>query len=205
MDYHPKTSVRNLSLLLQKVSVLVVDPDPRIANIVKHVLLNLGFGTLHIVHSFTEGREIIKTKQVDFVITDYDGDQLAEGEQSFIEFIRTSPDSPNPYVPIIMVTGHTDFTEVQAARDMGITEFAAKPFTAKSLTDRIVRIIENPRSFIITKRYTGPDRRHRDLAPPAVGDRRKADLSAPDSENAENADKSGGLFQRLFKKDNPTP
>src|SRR5690606_3649140 len=101
------------------------------------------------------------------------------GVLNFIQFIRTSPDSPNRYVPIVMLTGHTDREEVEAARDMGITEFASKPFTAKPLTDRIMRIIENPRSFIITNRYTGPDRRRRDLPPPAAGDRRSADLSVP--------------------------
>lgn len=205
IDYQPKTSVRNLAMLLQKVSVLVVDPDPRIANIVKHVLLNLGFGTVHIIHDFTEARTLFKNQPVDFIITDFDCDTVAEGEISFIQFVRTAPDSPNPYVPIIMLTGHTDRNEVEAARDLGISEFAAKPFTAKSLTDRIVRIIENPRSFIITKRYTGPDRRRRDLPPPAAGERRQHDLSAPDAaDEAEQKEKPSSFIQRFFGK-NPTP
>lgn len=190
VDYQPKTSVRNLSMLLQKVTVLVLDPDARISNIIKHVLLNLGFGTIEIVHSREEAIDKVKEVSVDFIIADVDVKPV-EGEQSFIEFVRTSPESPNPYVPIIMLTGHTDQQEVEMARDLGISEFAAKPFTAKSLCDRIVRIIENPRSFIITKRYSGPDRRRRAGAPPGTADRRGSDR--------EEKNKSS-LFERILGK-----
>lgn len=172
VDYAPKTSVKNLSELLQNVTVLVVDPDLPIANIIKHVLHNLGFGNIIIRHSVAEAVEVFTSQTIDFIITDFDMTTL-DGKQNFVEFVRNSPESPNPYVPIIMLTGHTEQTEVEQARDLGISEFAAKPFTAKSLCDRIVRIIENPRSFIITKRYTGPDRRRKSETPPEeAGERR---------------------------------
>lgn len=171
VDYAPKTSVKNLSALLQPVTVLVVDPDPPIANIIKHVLSSLGFGNIVIRHSGAEAVEVLRSRAVDFIITDFDM-ITADGAQSFVEFVRTSPESPNPGVPIIMLTGHTEQQEIEMARDMGVSEIASKPFTAKSLCDRIVRIIENPRSFIITKRYTGPDRRRREEGPPKAGDRR---------------------------------
>lgn len=171
VDYTPKTSVKNLSSLLQKVTVLVVDPDPPIANIVKHVLNSLGFGNIIIEHDGASAVEVFKSQNVDFIITDFDI-TTDESGQSFVEFIRTSPESPNPAVPVIMLTGHTEQHDIENARDMGVSEIAAKPFTAKSLCDRIVRIIENPRSFIITKRYTGPDRRRKAESPPVSGDRR---------------------------------
>ena len=46
-----------------------------------------------------------------------------------------------------------------AARDAGITEFLAKPVSSKALYQRIVSVIANPRPFIKTKTYFGPDRR----------------------------------------------
>ena len=165
VDYPPKTSVKNLPALLQDVTVLVVDPDLPIANIIKHVLNSLGFGNIIIRHSGAEAAEIFKSQTIDFIITDFDMTTV-DGEQSFVEFVRNSPESPNPSVPVIMLTGHTEQQEVEMARDLGVSEIAAKPFTAKSLCDRIVRIIENPRSFIITKRYTGPDRRRKTDGPP---------------------------------------
>jgi hypothetical protein len=45
------------------------------------------------------------------------------------------------------------------ARDAGITEFLAKPISAKSLYDRILNVVLKPRPFVKTKTYFGPDRR----------------------------------------------
>jgi DNA-binding response OmpR family regulator len=58
-----------------------------------------------------------------------------------------------------MVTGHTEKDRVTAARDAGVTEFLAKPISAKALYERIVNVVANPRPFIKTKTYFGPDRR----------------------------------------------
>ena len=65
----------------------------------------------------------------------------------------------NPYVPIIMLTGHSDKKRVMAARDSGVTEFLAKPISANALYQRILNVVANPRPFIKTKTYFAPDRR----------------------------------------------
>ena len=58
-----------------------------------------------------------------------------------------------------MLTGHSEKKRVTAARDAGVTEFLAKPISAKALYQRIVNVVANPRPFIKTKTYFGPDRR----------------------------------------------
>lgn len=179
----PNTSVRNLSSLLHKVTVLVYDPDPPIAGIVRHVLSQLGFGRILVTSDREEALDFFLENPIDFIITDHDTNPVRDG-LPLITFIRTSPDSVQRTVPIIMLSGHTAEDEIIQARDAGITEFAAKPFTAKSLTDRIIRVIENPRSFIITKRYSGPDRRHREGEEEQAAQRRKSDKTLPvDAEN----------------------
>jgi len=75
------------------------------------------------------------------------------------QMIRQPGANANPFVPIIMITGHTEKARVTAARDAGVTEFLAKPISAKSLYQRIVNVVANPRPFIKTKNYFGPDRR----------------------------------------------
>jgi CheY-like chemotaxis protein len=192
-DYTSKNSVKNLPSLLQKVTVMVVDPDPLIANIIKYVLGNLGFGSIVIEHNSKSAAETFVAKTIDFIITDFD-ETLIDEEYTFIEFIRNSPESPNPYVPIILLTGHTEKHDIETARDQGVTEIAAKPFTAKSLCNRIIQVIENPRSFIITKRYTGPDRRRRREDPPPNGNRREADAKGVKKVH------SPSFFKRLLGK-----
>jgi len=80
---------------------------------------------------------------------------------AFTQEVRLSHKSPNPYVPIIMITGHTERHRVEAARDAGVTEFLAKPITAQNLFLRIAEIIERPRPFVRAGAYFGPDRRRR--------------------------------------------
>jgi DNA-binding response OmpR family regulator len=73
--------------------------------------------------------------------------------------IRQPGANANPYVPIIMLTGHSEKKRVVSARDAGVTEFLAKPISAKSLYERILNVVANPRPFIRSKTYFGPDRR----------------------------------------------
>jgi len=77
----------------------------------------------------------------------------------FTRIVRNHEHSPNPFVPIIMISGHTEKHRVEAARDAGVTEFLAKPISAKGLYQRILNVVANPRPFIKTKTYFGPDRR----------------------------------------------
>ena len=93
----------------------------------------------------------------DIVITDwampiFDGLELAQ-------MIRQPDSKGNPYAPIIMLTGHSEKRRVTVARDAGVTEFLAKPISAKGLYQRILNVVANPRPFIKTKTYFGPDRR----------------------------------------------
>ena len=92
--------------------------------------------------------------------------------RSLTQMIRQPGANANPYVSIIMLTGHSEKRRVIAARDAGITEFLAKPISAKSLYQRIVNVVANPRPFIKTKSYFGPDRR-RNVNPNYVGPERR--------------------------------
>ncbi len=58
-----------------------------------------------------------------------------------------------------MISHCTDQPRVVAARNAGINEFLAKPFSARDLYQRICSTILNPRPFIRAKNYVGPDRR----------------------------------------------
>jgi hypothetical protein len=59
-----------------------------------------------------------------------------------------------------------------SARDAGVTEFLCKPISAKALYERILNVVANPRPFIKSKTYFGPDRR-RGVNPNYVGPERR--------------------------------
>ena len=64
---------------------------------------------------------------IDWAMPIFDGLELTQ-------MIRQPGANPNPYVPIIMLTGHSEKKRVIAARDAGVTEFLGKPISAKAST-----------------------------------------------------------------------
>jgi len=88
------------------------------------------------------------------------------------QMIRQPGTNANPFVPIIMLTGHSEKKRIVGARDAGVTEFLAKPISAKALYERVLNVVANPRPFIKTKTYFGPDRR-RNSAQNYVGPERR--------------------------------
>jgi hypothetical protein len=67
---------------------------------------------------------------------------------------------PNPFIPILMLTAHTEASRVASARDAGVNGFIKKPISARLLFDRIANVLTDPRMFVRTSGFVGPDRRH---------------------------------------------
>jgi two-component system chemotaxis response regulator CheY len=83
---------------------------------------------------------------------------------AFVEAVRRIEDDAKCYVPIIVCTAHTEERRVLACRDAGAHEVLNKPMSVKTLYQRIVSVIERPRSFVVASVYAGPDRRRREGA-----------------------------------------
>ena len=102
----------------------------------------------------------MQKNEFDLVITDLLM-QPMDGIE-FVRLIRNAPESRNPKVPIVMITGHSTATRVSAARDVGVDEFLTKPFTARGVVERLHQAINHPRPYVRSADYLGPDRRRRD-------------------------------------------
>ncbi|MGZ3305186.1 MAG: response regulator [Asticcacaulis sp.] len=144
---------------LERVRFLVVDDNVHMIHIVKTILR--GFGAVHVFEArdATEAFHKIKHDSIDLVVTDYQMEVLDGIE--FVKLIRTSSDSPNRYVPIIMLTAYSERSRVESARDAGANEFCCKPVTAQELFRKVSAIVDFPRPFIRTPAYFGPDRRRK--------------------------------------------
>jgi CheY-like chemotaxis protein len=149
-----------LAVSLEKVRFLVVDDNVYMVKLVKTILR--GFGAEHVFEakSGAEAFASLKNDSIDIVILDY----LMDGEDgvAFVQRVRTSPESSTPYVPVIMLTAHSDRRRVEAARDAGVTEFCSKPVTSSDMLKKVAAVIDHPRPFIRSDSYFGPDRRRRD-------------------------------------------
>jgi two-component system, chemotaxis family, chemotaxis protein CheY len=164
---------------LERLNFLIVDDNKHMRALVKGILHALGSKNIREASDGADAFKELRHFPADLIICDWNMSPL-DG-LDFVKLVRTGGDSPNPYVPIIMLTGHTELVKVIEARDSGVHEFLAKPISAKALYARIRTIIEKPREFIKTKRYFGPDRR-RNEGDYKGSERRVANLEESDGE-----------------------
>lgn len=142
-----------------KLRVLVVDDSVHMRKLVVEILR--AFGVVSVVEAGDAERAwtMLREFSPDVLVLDWQMEGMSGIE--LVKNIRTSPQSPNPFIPVIMLTGHTHIDRVREARDSGVNEFLAKPVSVKGILSRLISVIENPRPFVRTKDYFGPCRRRR--------------------------------------------
>jgi CheY-like chemotaxis protein len=145
---------------LSALHVLVVDDNRHTAEIVKSILESMGAREIRIAATTHDGFRRLQEEAIDLLIVDQNLGAGGAGVD-LVRRIRRDPASPNPFVPIVMLTGYADAKLVRTARDCGVSEFLVKPFTAAGLLKRIEALIFQPRPFVRAEDYFGPDRRRR--------------------------------------------
>ncbi|EJL30992.1 response regulator with CheY-like receiver, AAA-type ATPase, and DNA-binding domains [Caulobacter sp. AP07] len=141
------------------LKILLVDDNQHMRMLLTEILRALGVRHVFEALDGAEALQLLRGTPIDIVMTD-----LTMGPLDGIDFVnllRNSPDSPDPFAPVIMITGHSTQRRVAEARDVGVNEFLAKPVTARGVIHRINLIIEHPRPYIRCETYFGPDRRRR--------------------------------------------
>jgi two-component system, chemotaxis family, chemotaxis protein CheY len=157
---------------LSRLNILIVDDSLHIRRLLDVMLRQMGCQHLFETKTIAQATTILETKPIDVAIVDWILDDPEGDGLSLIKSIRSSPLETVKFLPIIMMTGHTERENIELARDMGVTEFMAKPFTAKNLHARLGMLIDNPRPYVKTRAFFGPDRRRREAGPNIEGERR---------------------------------
>lgn len=148
-----------MPLNFKTLHVLIVEDITPMRDLTVGVLKAQGIGRISFASDGESGFESFCHLNPDIVLTDWQMPSMTGLEMT--KLIRTSPRSPNRTVPIIMMTGYNSPTKISDARDAGVTEFLMKPFSAKDLSKRILHLITSPRDFIVTDKFSGPDRRRK--------------------------------------------
>lgn len=167
-----------LAYRLENLRILIVDDNAHIRQLLRTVLSAVGVRNIDIAEDGVRGFESFCRLDYDLVFTDYEMEPISGID--LVELIRTSTKSPNPYIPVIMISAYSDQDRVQLARDHGVTEFLAKPFTVERLMSRMQTVIEEPRAFVKTDTYFGPDRRRKEDPSYMGPERRKTELEEVD-------------------------
>lgn len=178
----------------ERLNALIADDNRHMRRVVADVLHGFGFRNVIECDDGSDAFAEMRAAAIDLVICDWIMEPL-DG-YDFTRLVRTAADSPNPFVPIIMLTGQTELYRVTQARDAGITEFLSKPVSAHTLWKRIISVIDHPRPFIRSSHYVGPDRRRHAKTTHTGTERRTGPSSAPAAGVSPTADKPGEVANR---------
>ncbi len=144
-----------------KVNALIVEDQDLMRHLMIGILKQLGLNQVVDASNGQAALDVLKSFQPDVIFTDY----MMEPVNGFqlIKMIRAGETPVERFVPIVLVTAYTATREIMQARDLGATEFLAKPISVKLVYLRLRSIIENPRVYVSTRKFFGPDRRRREL------------------------------------------
>lgn len=165
-------------LHFDRLRVLIVDDNQHMRKLILAVLQAVGVRDIYEAADGEHAWKTLRDTNPDVIILDWQMDGMTGLE--FIRLVRNSPRSPNVFVPVIMLTGHTHIDHVRQARDAGVNEFLAKPVSVKAILSRLLSVIEYPRPFIRNDTYFGPCRRRRAVTIYAGPERRQNHLTPVD-------------------------
>ncbi|MFT4089878.1 MAG: response regulator [Asticcacaulis sp.] len=141
------------------LKILLIEDNQHMRSIVTAILKGSGIRDIRDARDGAEGLDVLRQYPADIALVDFNMFPIDGVE--FTRMLRNASDSSNPYLPVIMITGHSERSRVVEARDAGVNEFVVKPLTARALLNRIDTIIMRPRPFIRCASYFGPDRRRK--------------------------------------------
>jgi DNA-binding response OmpR family regulator len=146
---------------LGALRVLVIDDNAQMRLLVRSMLRAAGIFHCREAKDVDDGLATMRTFGADLVLCDLA--MTPKDGLAFARHVRRAPDSPNPFVSIIMMTCHSQLSQVALARDIGVNSFLAKPISARSLIEHILAAINDSRPFVRCDNFFGPDRRRQKL------------------------------------------
>jgi chemosensory pili system protein ChpA (sensor histidine kinase/response regulator) len=116
--------------------VFIIDDDPVVCRLARHILKRAGHETL----TFGDGLEALKTleqSRPDVVITD-----LVMPGMTGLELLRRiRADARWQTLPVVVLTARSGMDEQRRAAQAGASHFLTKPFSSAQLLDEINRFV----------------------------------------------------------------
>jgi len=121
----------------ESLEVLVVDDSFTARKHIKRVLGNMGIEKLSEAENGLEAVEIIKEKEFDLIVTDYNMPEM-DGKQ-LVEHIRNN--SSQKTIPVLMVSSESDDNRLAAVQQAGVSAICDKPFEPETVKELLMKML----------------------------------------------------------------
>ena len=157
------------ALNLAAIKVLIVEDAEFIRFLLATMLRSFGIRNIDTAANGTLAIKLITEKSRPLAGTDAPSpyhliitDLLMDEVNGFmlLRWLRTSPNSPDPFVPVVVLSSASELKNIERSRDLGANCFMSKPFSPDLLWQKLMGIFYKPRRFILGSGYFGPERRN---------------------------------------------
>lgn len=121
-----------------KTKFLVVDDFSTMRRIVRNLLKELGFTNVDEAEDGVIALQKLKTGDFDFIVSDWNMPNMTG-----IELLRAiRADAALKHLPLLMITAEAKKENIIEAAQMGASGYIVKPFTAGTLSEKLIKIFE---------------------------------------------------------------
>jgi len=122
----------------------------------------MGFRNIESVSTLRDFADVLKTRPPDLALCDAQG-----GEEvcRIIQALRQEPDSPNPFVIVLVMAWSINADLMNSFSNAGVDGLILRPFSTSVLKQRIAAHTSSRKRFVVTSEYVGPDRREEQSRP----------------------------------------
>ncbi|MBI1211705.1 MAG: response regulator [Alphaproteobacteria bacterium] len=135
---------------------LIVEQSSYFSKLMKGWMIDLGFG-VRVCADTDEAFAMLTSTEFDLIVCDLKSSPI-DGF-GFVHVLRRMRGNSNRLKPVVLTCHFATRTRVETARDVGGSEFIAKPLSRKVFTQRIMAALLHKRNFIKAGKFFGPDRR----------------------------------------------
>ncbi|MBI2059468.1 MAG: response regulator [Nitrospirae bacterium] len=120
--------------------ILVVDDFQPMRKIIRNLLKQIGYENVSEAVDGINALETLKAQTFDLVVSDWNMPRMTGLEM--LKAIRA--DDQLRALPVLMVTAENEMEKVKDAIEAGVNYYIVKPFTAKTLLERLGQVFTKP-------------------------------------------------------------
>lgn len=122
----------------KSMKILIVDDFSTMRRIIKNLLRELGFSNTLEADDGQTALPLLKAGGIDLLITDWNMPNMPGIE--LLRHVRADPATRD--LPVLMVTAEATREQIVQAAEAGVNGYVIKPFTAKTLEQKLEKVFE---------------------------------------------------------------
>tara|TARA_B100000315_G_C14467653_1_gene536744 strand:- start:503 stop:934 length:432 start_codon:yes stop_codon:yes gene_type:complete len=129
---------------MKSLTILVIDDEPFMNKLIGRALNDLGVMNVLVAENGAEAIETLThtSRKIDVIICDLEMPEMNGFE--FVRNLRQGLDIPDPTIPVIILTGHSQADNIKEVVNLGISGFLTKPVSIHLLETRITSALTSP-------------------------------------------------------------